>query len=362
VSGKYEFTYLDSDGRRRWQTINGNLKDAVEALTQTKAKLQRGERVAPDKVTFQEFADAWLELQEGKLRPRTLEGYRTHLRLHVYPHLGHRRVQTVNEDDITALIARMRTRYKPWTINGVLTPIGRVLNHAARRGLIAENPMRRLERGERPSTKKGPQRTLSHDEITALIGKAGAPYRALIATAVFSGLRVSELLGLTWADVDFDRERIRVRKQLSRAKRGTPATLVDPKTPQAIRDVVLMPSLAKMLRAHKLRSRFSTDSDYVFASRVGSPFSYRNVAQRGMAQAATDAGLPGLSLHDLRHTFASLLIAQGANVVFVARQLGHGSPDITLRIYAHLFDAAEHAEKAMAGLEAAFGKALRTAQ
>ena len=124
-----------------------------------------------------------------------------------------------------------------------------------------------------------------------------------------------------------------------------------------------MPALARLLREHQAASRFSKKGDYVFASHKGTPLHYRNLAQRGLAKAVEDAGLDGdglprLRWHDLRHTFASLLIAQGANVVFVSRQLGHASPDITLRVYAHLFDQAEHAQRARDALEASFGATL----
>ena len=158
-----------------------------------------------------------------------------------------------------------------------------------------------------------------------------------------TGLRIGELLGLTWDDVDFDTGVAHVRKQIDR----TTGQRVTPKTSRSQRQVVLMPALGGMLRRHRLASPHSLGGDFVFASISGRPLHYRDVVRRGLDKAASKAGLnpPGvakLRFHDLRRTYASLLISEGLNVVFVSRQLGHASPDITLRVYAHLFDQAEH--------------------
>jgi integrase len=128
-----------------------------------------------------------------------------------------------------------------------------------------------------------------------------------------------------------------------------------------------MPSLAALLREHKLASGHSRPDDPVFATLSGRPMYYRNVSRRGLSVAVRKGGLneggaPRLRFHDLRHTFASLLIAQGLNVVFISRQLGHASPSITLDVYGGLFDRAEHARRAIEGLEAAFGGALSATQ
>ena len=355
---RYEITYRDSDGRQRWKTVSGGLKDAESALEDIHSRRRRGERVAPTRATFAEVAGTWLAAQT-QLRPRTRASYESLLRVHVLPRVGRLRIAEITEDDIAFVIAEMQHGgSKAWTIRTALTPLGRVLSYAARRGLIGSNPMRRLERGERPSPGRREMRILQREEINALLDATDSRYRPLLATAAFTGMRLGELLGLAWQDADLNGGVIHVRKQLDRD-----GERVDPKTPQAIRDVVLMPALARLLRQHRLASPHSRPSDLVFASALGTGLDRRNVSRRGLERAIRRAGLddpnrPTLRFHDLRHTFASLLIAQGANVVFVARQLGHASPDITLRVYAHLFDSAEHAERVSAMLEASFAGVL----
>jgi integrase len=200
-------------------------------------------------------------------------------------------------------------------------------------------------------------RILDREEIGKVLEAAGLIYRPILATAIFTGLRQGELLGLTWADVDFDAGLVRVRKQL-----GRDGVRVEPKTAQAVRDVVMMPALGRLLRAHKLASPYSGAADPVFASSAGTPHHYRNIGRRGLEKAVERAAIPAPNprFHDLRHTAASLLVAEGLNVVFVSRQLGHASPDITLRVYAHLFDRAEHGKRASDALEAGFGHLLAT--
>ncbi len=355
---RYEFSYTDSTGYRRWKTIDGDLKDAEDQRNELIRRMRRGERVAPSKATLAEIANAWLT-DQTQIRPRTREKYEGAIRVHIIPRIGHVRISNLAEEHLLHLIRDMQAAgYAAWTIRGVLTPLGRILRHAVRHGQLASNPMQRLERGERPVVGRRDQRVLERAEIAALLLAATPKYRPLLATAIFSGLRLGELLGLVWRDIDLEHGFIHVRKQLDRDGQRT-----TPKTPQAVRDVVLMPTLGKVLREHRLASTYSQDNDPVFASTRGTPLYFRNVELRGLDNAANRAGLNSpdrqkLRLHDTRHTFASLLIAEGLDIVTVSRQLGHASPDITLRIYANLFDQKRHAERTRTLMEHSFGQLL----
>jgi integrase len=167
----------------------------------------------------------------------------------------------------------------------------------------------------------------------------------------YSGLRIGEALGLCWADVDFESGLLRVHRQLSRKRVHSPL-----KTEAGKREVILAPGIAKLLREHWLASRYKKPGDLIFCSRTGGGLDYRNVGT-AFRLAVKRAGItaPGrLSLHSLRHSFASLLIAGGLNVVFVSRQLGHANPNVTLSTYAHLFQLADHAATARQALETSY--------
>ena len=302
-----------------------------------------------------EYAATWLESIRGLVRPRTYEGYAYRLERHILPRLGQRPLDEISVDDILALISELRQGgYSGWSIRSMLTPLSRLFSHAVRRDVIAASPISKLDRSERPAVWKREQRVLNSEEIGRLLDAAAPRYRPLLATAILTGLRQSELLALHWRDVDFDEHIIRVRGALDRH-----GNEVLPKTEHAVRDVILIPALAQTLREHYAQSRFLAPDDYVFASRVGTPLHWRNISRRALKPALLAAGIEHLRWHDLRHTFASLLIGGGANVVFTSRQLGHGSSDITLRIYSHLFDRAEQAQRTRDLLESTLGRLVR---
>jgi integrase len=294
------------------------------------------------------------------LRPRTHELYTTAFRRHLVPRLGTFRLDEIDEDAIAVLIAELQASgLSGWTVRNILVPLGRILSHAVRRRLIAENPMSRLERRERPQVMQREMRILQPAEIEALLAAATPSYRTLLAVAIFSGLRQGELLGLQWQDADLVAGLLHVRRQLDRN-----GSYSRPKTPRAVRSVVLMPSLVTLLEEHRASAAFSRPTDPIFATATGRPMYYRNVSRRGLGAALERAGLvhvgaPRPRFHDLRHTFASMLIGEGLNVLYVSRQMGHASTKMTLDTYTHFFDQAEHAQHARAQLEKNFGRIAR---
>lgn len=241
---RYDVSYLDSDGRQRWRTA-GTLADARRLRAELVTRVNSGERVAPSKVTLEEFAAQWLEQQRSRLRPTTHQLYASYLRHHINPRLGSKKISAVTVDDVVALIAdmeqgwryrerdgrRMRVQGKPfaaWTIRGVLVVLGRVLGRAARLGVINSNPVRRLEKEERPKSVRREFPSFDRDAIGKLIAATPKRYRTLITVSLLTGIRQGEALGLRWQDVDVKAGVIRIRQQLSRQ-----GDLVEPKTTAA---------------------------------------------------------------------------------------------------------------------------------
>jgi integrase len=372
---RYEISFTDSAGRRRWKTIDGNLGDAERALRDVQVRMDRGERVIANRKTLAEVATEWL-VGQTELRPRTLERYRTALEAHILPRLGHKKVAAITPEDVVALLQDMkagayytrdndgelvrRLRKKPAagaTLQATLRPLSRILDDCDG---VAGNAVKRLKKGQRPRLSKRAKRVFSSDELRRLLACTTPRYRVLLATAAYTGLRQSELLGLLWREVDFEAGYLRVRKQLDRDGRRVP-----PKTEQAVREVALAPKLALLLREHRVASPRSSDDDFVFVNEAGQPFDHHNVRQRGFDRAARLAKLnEGQSrkatFHDLRRTYGSMLIAAGADIAHVSRQMGHANPSITLAIYTDEFNARENAERTRATLDAAIGTSLET--
>jgi integrase len=215
------------------------------------------------------------------------------------------------------------------------------MGHAVWVGILPANPVNQVPRSMRPKTDAKKMRVLSFEEIDVLLKAAPKRYRTLLATAIFTGLRFGELLALRWEDIDFGRGFIRVGD--SKTESG------------AHREVVMMPSLASRLLEHRLESG---PEGLVFASETGSKLDQHNVRRRGLEKAVGGAKIEAVRFQELRHTFASIMIGQGHDVVFVSRQLGHANAAITLRIYAHLFDQQSKADEARAALEERFGSLL----
>ena len=310
-------------------------------------------------MTVGEVARLWLERgtgQKGRWAPSTLEGYERIVRRHIEHStdpsqrpLGTVKLRELSIDRVARWSEANERALAPTTAVIALVTLGQVCRFAVRRGWLAANPVAKLEPAEKPHwTPK--QSAILEPELAALLEHAGN-HRLLFEFLAHTGLRIGEALGLTWADIDHDNGLIRVHRQLSRQREHAPLT-----TEAGRREVILAGPLARRLREHRLANRYKQPSDFVFANTLGRGLDYRDVGE-GFRKAVKRAGLraPGkLTLHSLRHGFASLLIANGLNVVYVSRQLGHANPSITLEVYAHLFERADHAQAAREALEASY--------
>lgn len=373
---RYEIAYRDSDGRQRREVVEGGIRAAQVKLADTKARMGRGERIAPAfNLTFGEAAEHWIEAQGATLRPATLAAYRSSLDTHLLPAWGRVRLDRIDVDAVARLVERMQTTgyrgevmarlgqrgtadegYRPWTIRGVLTPAGRIFDFARRRlGWAGTNPVRDLDRSERPRHDERERRILSGDELARLIAAAKPPYRDVIATAAGLGTRLGETLGITWRDVDLDAGTVTIAHQIDRHGRR-----VELKTKRSRRVIEAPGSVLAMLRAHKLASDASGDGDLVFTSRAGGPLEHRNVARRGLTPAVKAAGLDAdgrrpPTMHELRHAHASAWIADGGDLVELSARLGHRDPAITASVYSHEFEKAARSDRRRARLDSIYG-------
>jgi integrase len=358
-------------GRLHFRTCEGDLQTARRARKELIEGLAAGRVPASPRLRLDTVAARWSArfeamVEAGERHRRTYEAHRFHLDHDILPRLGHRRIGSLGVDDVADLITDLRAAGRsPKTTANALATLQSVLRFARRRGWITADPVELLEPWERP---RAPRRTrgraLGREEAARLLECCPPAGRLLIETALYSGLRISELLGLVWADLDFAAGLIRVRAQLSRAHRGDPARRVPPKTPASVREIPLLAQLADRLVAHRRETPFASATDWVFATSRGTPYGARNVARRVLGRAADEAGLnggegPALRFHDLRHTFASHLIVDlEVDVARVSRILGHARITITLDVYTHLFEDARHAQDIRGRMEASDFAAL----
>jgi integrase len=347
----------------RWKSLGTvGIMQARRLRDEFVAEIRHG-RITPgtpqrSRASFEAVAREWLDSQRalvdvGELAPRTLDGYELSVRRHLLPFFGVRPIASITPNDVVAWHAsRRRSGAAAWSIKGRWNALRGVLGHAVRHDLLAANPADALTSREKPKPGPSRKRFLTDEEMSALLGAADGRMHVLGALLLFSGLRISEALGLVWRDVDLASGHLRVRYQLDRQGKR-----VGLKTVGARRDVVVIDSLARLLRRHRLASPHSRPGDPVFATATATTLSARN-AGRSFAALVRNAGLADVTPHALRHTYASMLIAQGRDPVYVADQLGHTTPVITLRTYAHLFRAARQEAQAREQLETSYGTLL----
>jgi integrase len=207
-----------------------------------------------------------------------------------------------------------------------------LFNFAEARRYAAHNPARHVKKLRTPADADAPldQNVLTPTELQKLIAVTDSNWRAAIAVLGYGGLRLGELGGLQWVDVELERCRIYVRRQLD----AISGTFREPKTRAGTRFVELPNFVVRELRAWKIRC---PPGELCFPTGDGRPMDQRNFRSRVFEPALRRAGLRRIRVHDLRHSAASMMIATGADLAGISRQLGHANVNITLTTYTHWF-------------------------
>jgi integrase len=327
-------------------------------------KLARAQRAASEglpqeayRQTVAQFLTHWLEqIAKPRLRPRTFQTYDEVVRLHVVPYLGRvalgkltpQRVQAWLNNRATAGVSPRRCQYARAVLRTALQQAVK-WNLVARNAAALVDPPRVVQREITPLDP-----TQCRTLLEACNGHRLGP---LFTVAVALGLRKGEMLGLRWNDVDLAEGVLHVRQALQR--RNGAVCFVEPKSRRSRRTVTLPAVVKATLDIHRVRQLEErmvaggrwVESGLVFTTRVGTPLDERNVTKEFQRLLQT-AGLPHIRLHDLRHTAATLLLAQGVNPRVVMETLGHSQISLTLDTYSHVLptlqqDAADQMDAAL---------------
>jgi integrase len=361
----YEVQFRDVDGRTRRRRLDARSeRAAIKEARAVLASRDGGERIVAANVTVDAFADQeyfpMLEglVAAGRRAERGRDRYRYDYDRYVQPPLGAMRLGEIEPRHLSELIRTMRLAgYAESTIVNALIPLRGLYRLARSRGLTSRSPFDGLDPAEMPrTTPPRSARVLDENELAALVRHATGGYEPAVTLLAYTGLRISEVLGLCWADVDFVEGELRVHSQLLPARKDRPARLVPLKTKASERDVPLFPAvenaLAELLERELAAGR-GQEVDLVFATRSGKPLSLRNVA-RAVEEAAASAGLERATPHDLRRSFCSLAGRRGVDPIEAAQITGH-SPAVWARFYARSFGKAEREEARRRMLEHGFG-------
>lgn len=339
--------YQLPDGRWRAQaTINGRRvgvygktrKEAQTRLRQMLGDADKGLLPPAEKVTLGQHADRWLEdVVRHTRKPRTYQSYRDAFRLYILPTLGRVKLAQLQPAHVQQLYGELLDRgLSAKTVKIAHGALHCALDQAVEWNLVPRN-VASIAKAPRVTRKE--IQYLDADQARQLRLVANETrWGALIATALGTGLRQGELLGLTWADVDLDGGVVCVRRQL-----GRDGQLGEVKNDQHRRSIDLPSPTVAALREHKARQNEARlllgpeweHRNLVFCTHQGKPLNWRNVTREFKALLAK-AGLPDVPFHALRHTNATLLLLQGTQPKVVQERLGHSNISMTMDIYSHV--------------------------
>ncbi|MBA7641089.1 putative prophage phiRv2 integrase [subsurface metagenome] len=283
---------------------------------------------------------------------RTLDGYESIVKNHLIPNLGHVQLKHLHQQAIQSYYGKAIERLSPRTVAKHHRLLSQALKYAVRQGYLGCNP---CELVDAPSWKPKPMRTLTEWEVQIFLEAASdGYYYPVYYTAISTGLRQSELCGLRWRDLDLALLSLSVNQILYK-RRGI-CEVKPPKTQHSRRRVSLTPKLALFLKDYQaeretlywqLAGKPLPLDSFVFGL-PGKPCD-PSMLSHDFAIIAKKAGLEGVRFHDLRHTFATLMLMRGAPAKVISEALGHASVAFTLQTYAHVLSGMQ--EKAMALLD-----------
>lgn len=344
----------DDRGRAIRRKVTGRTRgEVVRRIAEIREATDAGRAPARRDVTVGRFLDEWLtEVLPGSVAPGTLVQYRDVVRLYVRPHIGQRKLVTLSARDVAAMLRALEDAGRsPNTRRLARSVLRRALRWAEAEGMVARN-VAAIAHGVKLDTAAG--RTLTPTQARTLLATvADDRLCAAFTVALSLGLRRGELLALGWDDIDLDASppRVTVRRSLKRLPEAG-LVLSETKTRQSRRTVYLPGPAVDALRAHRrrqLEERLAagtlwTDrplgADLVFRTPAGTAVDPDNF--RHLTYAATErAGLGRWSPHELRHSAASLLLAQGVPLKVVSETLGHSSIRVTADVYGHLLEPAK---------------------
>jgi len=359
TKGSWQITiyegYLNGKPVRYHETVQGTKEKATKRMRELEYSLDHGVPTPTGDMTVETHLKSWLEgYVKTNCSQRTQDGYESIIKNHLIPALGHLQLRKLQPEMIEAYYGKACEKLSARTVQHHHRLLSEALKHAERRGHIGRNP---CSLASAPSPRKRVMRTLTPTEVeTMLTQAAGNQFYPVYYTAVSTGLRQAELLGLRWRDVDLDGLSLSVSQVLY--KRGGVCIFKEPKTKGSSRRVSMTPKLGLYLRQYKAQrevmhlecGKILGLDDLVFASEKGRPLDPCTVTHN-FARIVRRAGLGSVRFHDLRHTFASIMLMKGAKPKVISEALGHASVAFTMDVYSHLIEGMQ--EDAMALLDEA---------
>jgi integrase len=334
--------------KRKWHSFAGTKREAQVECARLITEMDAGAYVEHDRKSLNQFLDTWeRDWMVTKVSPKTAERYSELLRIHVRPALGDKRMQAIRAEDLNRLYAQLHEKIAPRTVKHVHRLLHRIFGHAYKWRAIKHNVIALVDSPKVPPTEAAVLQAADIPQLFAAL--RGHEFYPIAVLALGTGMRRGELLALRWQDVDLDGGSLKVERSLEETSNGL--RFKPPKSARGRRTISLAPAVISELRAHwraqqeqrlALGLGKSPADALVFAKYDGTPFSPDRLSG-DFTRVTKAAGLPHVSLHTMRHTHASQLIAAGVDILTISRRLGHHSGAITLNVYGHLISSQDRA-------------------
>jgi integrase len=300
-------------------------RDAEAALRKAESEIAAG-TYGRENPTLKKFYKEWIAAKQKTVKPGTLTDYELTFRLHILPGLGDAKLPDITPADVQAWVDSLSNKkLSPSSVNKSYRYLRNCLNNAVAKDLLDRSPCRGIIV---PKSEREEFDLLDASEVRDLLGAAEDPERTLFAVLAYSGLRLGEALGLKWRDIDFEKQCIRVERTFGQYGWGTP------KTQTSRRAVPLSPLLAAVLVEYRSRMHETAPDNPLFSHDGTRPLDQSNT-RRDFNAALKHAGLRHVTIHSLRHFFATNMLASGCSIKALQRALGHSSATMTLDTYAH---------------------------
>jgi len=355
--GKWVVDWRDPSGKRFIEAA----EDKSAAENRLAEVIRSDKAPASKRLTFREYADGWLKTTaKGSIKASTYQEYEAVLRNHVYPIIGNKPFAKVSRESIKVLIAaKKKEGFSQSTVRNIIAPVRALFFDAMEDGKAHRNPAERIgklnKRGkDEPAKKIDP---LKREEIRIMLeaatGKKYQAYYPLLLCAVRAGLRQGELISLKDVDIDFHGRFIRVQRNLSRGTISATKSGRERKVDMSTQLSEALSDLLSKRRAEALRREIEKPAEErrdaaTVVNGVMEDWLFQTPGKRGGTQIdpsnlrkvfnrlLIDAELRRVRFHDLRHSFASLLLQNGESLTYVKEQMGHSSINVTVDIYGHL--------------------------
>jgi len=336
--GRWAVDFYDQFGKRRLKMLPqyATKGQAKKLLREIEDQLEKRTFMPTKNIpAFSKVAKAWHEYKKPNVRASTWKMYGSHLDLH-FKDIDELKINRIT----TATVEKFITDHQEkgvnlGTLRKTIVTFNQVMNYAVRHRYIDHNPVRDAERPRGQGEEESKViRILNPSEINSFLGAVkNQKFRTLFMLAIMSGARQGELFGLKWSDIDWNGKQIHIQRTFNNGM------WFKPKSKTSIRKIDIGPAMLTQLKRWKLVCP-KNELDLVFPNQSGNPLDHGYMLRHYFWPALKAAKLPKIRFHDLRHTYASLLIEQGENIKYIQNQLGHSSPMLTLTVYAHLMKPA----------------------